>query len=217
MSARDRILAAVRTAAGGDDAARADAVAARLSARAQPSVTPDIASTEGSERMTRFLNELEKVQVTVSRLGDLSELPAALSDQLRNRNLPQAVRMGAEPDFAALDWGTLDISHGAGRVDEPATLSRALAASAETGTLMLTSGPDNPVTLTFLGETHFVALKESDVEAGYEGLWARLRASGRDPRTVNLVTGPSRTADIEQTLELGAHGPIALHLFLISD
>ena len=76
-------------------------------------------------------------------------------------------------------------------------------------------GPDNPVTLTFLGETHFVAIRASEIQGGLDDVWAHLRASGLDPRTVNLVTGPSRSADIGQTLQLGAHGPVALHVFVI--
>ncbi|MEO1612688.1 MAG: LUD domain-containing protein, partial [Pseudomonadota bacterium] len=104
-----------------------------------------------------------------------------------------------------------------GRLAEPATLSRALLASAETGTLLLASGPENPVTLTFLGETHFVAVRAGDIHPGFEELFAAHRASGRDPRTLNFVTGPSRSADIGQQLQLGAHGPVALHIFVVDD
>jgi len=87
----------------------------------------------------------------------------------------------------------------------------------QTGALLLASGPDNPVTLTFLGETHFVVLRRADICAGFEDMWARWRETGLDPRTVNLVTGPSRSADIGQTLQLGAHGPVALHVFLLGE
>jgi L-lactate utilization protein LutC len=81
---------------------------------------------------------------------------------------------------------------------------------------VLASGPDNPVTLTFLGETHFVVLREADICAGFEDLWAAWRARGLDPRTVNMVTGPSRSADLGQVLQLGAHGPVALHVFIVA-
>jgi L-lactate dehydrogenase complex protein LldG len=37
------------------------------------------------------------------------------------------------------------------------------------------------------------------------------------PRTVNLITGPSRTGDIEQRIQLGAHGPRRLHIVLVED
>jgi L-lactate utilization protein LutC len=53
--------------------------------------------------------------------------------------------------------------------------------------------------------------------AGFEDFWPAWRARGRDPRTLNFVTGPSRSADIGQKLQLGAHGPTALHVFLLED
>ena len=68
--------------------------------------------------------------------------------------------------FAGLDWGTIEASQGTGRIEEPATLSRAEFGLAETGTLVLASGPDNPVTLTFLGETHFAVLRARTSAAG---------------------------------------------------
>ena len=116
-----------------------------------------------------------------------------------------------------MDWGNIERTIGTGRIEEPATLSRAEFGMAETGTLVLASGPDNPVTLTFLGETHFVVLRERDLVGGFEDLWAGWRRRGLDPRTINMVTGPSRSADIGQVLQLGAHGPIALHVFLVAD
>jgi L-lactate dehydrogenase complex protein LldG len=57
----------------------------------------------------------------------------------------------------------------------------------------------------------------ADIIGDYETVWRRLReiyGPGELPRTVNLVTGPSRSADIEQTLILGAHGPRALHILI---
>lgn len=219
MSARDRILTRIRR--GAEDTAepgvdRAAGMAARLAtAGTQTAPTPASGRLTGAERVAQFTAKLEGVDATWSPVPDMAALPAALADALRARNMPAAVRMGADPDLAALDWSGLDASHGIGRLDEPATLSRARCASAETGTLALFSGPDNPVTLTFLGETHFVAIRASEIQGGLDDVWAHLRASGLDPRTVNLVTGPSRSADIGQTLQLGAHGPVALHVFVI--
>jgi len=152
----------------------------------------------------------------VSRLPSFDALPEALAEELRRRNLPAAIRTGTDPVLNR-DWGPVERSTGPGRLEEPATLSRAELAMAETGTLVLASGPSNPVTLTFLGETHFVVLSERDICAGFEDMWAAVRARGLDPRTVNLVTGPSRSADIGQTLQLGAHGPVALHIFVVAD
>jgi hypothetical protein len=161
------------------------------------------------------MTKLEAAAATIGRVSGLSELPKALAHELRKRNLPAVARVGSEPMFTGLDWGTIAISHGPGRVEEPVTLSRAEFGLAETGTLVLASGPDNPVTLTFLGETHFVVLRAKDLCGGFEDFWPAWRARGLDPRTINMVTGPSRSADIGQVLQLGAHGPIALHVFLL--
>ena len=82
---------------------------------------------------------------------------------------------------------------------------------------MLVSGEQTPTTLNFLPDTHIVALRASQVVASYEDGWDLLRARGSLPRTVNFITGPSRTGDIEQKIELGAHGPRRLHVILIED
>jgi len=208
MSARDNILGRVRHATGGGDPA---AVAARTG---QPAPVPTLAQTQGEARLAQFIAKAKAVDATVTRLALLDDLPKALAEELRSRNLPAAIRTGDDPAFAR-DWRGIEHTVGPGRLAEPATLSRAQLAMAETGTLVLASGPDNPVTLTFLGETHFVVLDADDITAGFEDMWAAWRARGLDPRTVNMVTGPSRSADIGQTLQLGAHGPVALHVFVV--
>src|SRR3546814_19426494 len=94
----------------------------------------------------------------------------------------------------------------------------AFAGIAETGTVMMASGPDAPITLNFLPENHVVVLRASQVTGTYEEAWQRLREArwrGVMPRAVNLITGPSRTGDIEQTLLLGTHGPRRLHVLLV--
>jgi hypothetical protein len=215
VSARERILARARAAvAGGADPDRAARVAARIAA-APPGEVPRQAASAGAPRLTRFMARAEAAAATVGRVSSPGELPRAVAHELRRRNLPAAVRVGTEPLFDGLDWGAVEVSRGVGRIEEPVTLSRAEFGLAETGTLVLASGPHNPVTLTFLGETHFVALRAEDVCAGFEDLWTAWRARGLDPRTINMVTGPSRSADIGQVLQLGAHGPIALHVFVL--
>ncbi|MBX2856777.1 MAG: LUD domain-containing protein [Rhodobacteraceae bacterium] len=218
MSARDRILDRVRRQAGGSSARALQGVAQRLQSLEQTSPVPAIASTAGPDaRLRQFIAEAEAVQASTTVLPDFSSLPAALAEELRRRNLGPTFRMGTEAAFTELDWTSLDLSQGKGRLREPATLSRAFLGVAEVGAVVLLSGPDNPVTLSFLGETHFIVLRASEIEPGFEGAWARLRSSGRESRTVNFIAGPSRTGDIELTLELGAHGPIALHIFVVQD
>ncbi len=216
MSARDRILSRIRR--GVEGACEGDgAVEARLgTAGTQLSPVPALGRKTGEEGLAQFEQKLRAVDCTVTRLT-WDALPQSLAEELRARNLPRAIRMGEDPELNALDWSGMEVSHGTGRIEEPATLSRATAGVAETGTLALRSGPDNPVTLTFLAETHFLVVKASDVVPGLDDMWARVRAAGEKPRTVNLVTGPSRSADIGQVLQLGAHGPMAVHVFIVED
>jgi L-lactate dehydrogenase complex protein LldG len=96
-------------------------------------------------------------------------------------------------------------------------VSHAFGAVAETGTLVLASGADNPTTLNFLPDNHIVVVDANDVAADFESVFARLRARYGErqlPRVVNMITGPSRSADIQQTLILGAHGPRRLHVII---
>ena len=129
--------------------------------------------------------------------------------------------MGADAQLAALPWDmTPEVERvfGPANGEDRAALSRALVAAAETGTLVLVSGADNPTTLSFLPETHFILIRASDVVGSYEEAFDRLRAiygEGSLPRTVNLISGPSRTADIEQTIVRGAHGPKRLHVVIL--
>ena len=122
----------------------------------------------------------------------------------------------------------LEIARGPSEGDDLNAVSAAFAAVAETGTLALVSGPDNPTTLNFLPDNHFVGspttsspitivVFAADVSPT-PSVFARLRAAygaGALPRTVNFITGPSRSADIEQTLLLGAHGPRRLHVVVV--
>ncbi len=215
MSARDSILARIRRSQENGDLRDPSSAVQRIAAPAQRAPIPAIAETEGRARIDQFIEKARAVDATTSEIASLEDLPAALAVELRDRNLPAAIRMGAEGAFAWLDWSALEVSHGPGRQEEPAAISMAQFGVAETGTLVLASGPDNPVTLTFLAETHFAVVKAEDLCGGYEEMWAAWRARGLTPRTVNWVTGPSRSADIGQRLQLGAHGPVALHIFVV--
>ncbi len=73
--------------------------------------------------------------------------------------------------------------------------------------------------LAFLPETHFILVEEADIVGCYEEAFDRLRAlygEGNLPRSVNMISGPSRTADIEQTIVRGAHGPKRLHVLILA-
>jgi len=231
--AQARILGRVRAglARERDDAARAAAVRARLASPPR-GVIPARARGERPALVERFVANLEKEFGTVERLRDAVEVPGRVAAWLAARNLPARLAAAPHPELLALPWAdrpALAVRFGRAEADDAASLTACFAAVAETGTLVLASGPDHPTTLGLLPEAHLVLLRTSRIVGAFEEAWDLLRAErGRTdssmpaprrvmPRAVMLVTGPSRSADIEQTLELGAHGPRALHVLLLED
>jgi L-lactate dehydrogenase complex protein LldG len=94
---------------------------------------------------------------------------------------------------------------------EDAAFSAADFGIGETGTLVFCSGTESPSSWHYRPGREIVLLHRAQILPRFEDVIARLTPL---PATVNLVTGPSRTADIEQTIELGAHGPRSLHILL---
>ncbi|WP_029010897.1 LutC/YkgG family protein [Azospirillum halopraeferens] len=223
---RERILGGLRRRLGqpGGDDARRDAVERRLADHPRNPV-PARALVPEPERVALFVAMATEAAATVERLPDTAAVADAVADLLASRNLPAAVRTAPDPLLAAVPWHTrpaLTVSRGPAGDDDPVSVTGAFAGIAETGTLMLVSGPEHPTTLNFLPDTHIVVLPRRRIVATYEDAWDLLRrrsdAGGSwIPRTVNLVTGPSRTGDIEQTIQLGAHGPRSLHILLVED
>ena len=221
---RVAVLSRVRNALGGSraEAERRAAVAARLGQPVQPLV-PERARRGKDQQRRDFRAFLEGQSATVIEVANGAEVPAAVARYLRGTNLPLRVRAGGDPYLAGLPWQSepaLERLPGPAAAGDEVGLSHAEAAIAETGTLVLASGPDNPVTLDFLPETHIVVVKDEDLVGGYEGAWEKIRARyGRRqmPRTVNFVSGPSRTADIGGQLVMGAHGPRRLCVIVVRD
>lgn len=217
---RDQILGAIRKALNvrGDEAGRRGRMRARLE-QPEPGPIPQRARGGADELLECFIAMLEKQNAQVKELAAPSELPEAVSAELMQRNFPQRLRTGADDMFAEINWdSTLEHLAGPAHRDDFASLSRALVGAAETGTLFLASGADNPSTLNFLPEMHMVAIRREDIVGSYEKAWSRFRAAygrRRLPRTVNMISAPSRTADIEQTLIKGAHGPKELVVFIV--
>jgi L-lactate dehydrogenase complex protein LldG len=222
MSGRDAVLGKVKRALGvsGDEAVRKRSVAERLESR-KANLIPARGQVDREGRIALFTTLAEAVSGTVERVAAPDGVPAAVAAYLRQHNLPAEFRAGADPAIAALPWEREPhLTRHAGPSDgsDVVALSRAFAGVAESGTLVLLSGPDNPTTLNFLPDAHIVMLAADDIAGDYETVWRRIReqyGAGNMPRTTNLVTGPSRSADIEQTLILGAHGPRALHIIVV--
>ena len=179
------------------------------------------------QQVALFVRNVEKEFGTVERVPDLAALPAAVADYLAAQNLPPRFVLAPHPDLAGVPWSDrpmLEFETRRAEGTDQVSVQHGYAGIAETGTLMLPSDPARPTTLNLLPETEIVVLRASRVVGAYEEAWDRLRAEHRDarsggfmPRNIMFVTGPSRSADIEQTLELGAHGPRRLHVILVDD
>ncbi|MDC7786306.1 lactate utilization protein [Rhodoplanes sp. TEM] len=228
MSARDQVLGAIRRALAvtGEEPSRRKIVADRL-ADHPCGVIPARGQLLPAARLALFQKRVELVAGTVARVATAEDVPAAVAAYLRADGLPPAVRRGADPRLGAMPWErepSLAVAVGASAGDDLVGVSHAVAAVAETGTLVLLSGPDNPTTLNFLPDHHLVVVDAATVAGDLETVLSRLRDTwgqgggpGGLPRNVHLITGPSRTADIEQTLILGAHGPRRLHVILVGE
>ncbi|MFN7288505.1 MAG: lactate utilization protein C [Burkholderiales bacterium] len=214
-SARSQILGRIRAARGRQGEAtpgeRADAQAwiARQAEGPRPTVSQDV--------VAHFEAQAARMSSTTERVQGMAAVPEAVARYLQSHELPlQAVCWNTLGD---LDWAGagLEVQARRPQADDLVGISSVFAAVAETGTLMMLSGPDTPASMHLLPETHIAVVPVDRVVSHYEDGFKRARAErGQLPRATNLVSGPSRTGDIEQTIVLGAHGPYRVHVILVT-
>ena len=220
-AARDAVLGRVRNALGASgDRMRASAAAnAYIDAHAQgprPAMPPDL--------VARFMQRATDMESTVERLGDRAAIPAAVARYLDALVLPPALaeqkshRGVCWPEFADLDWkgAGLEIEARPTIGDDRLGITGTFCAIAETGTLVVLAGADTPTATTLLPDTHVAVLRSDRIVSGMEEAFDLVRRErGRVPRAMNLISGPSRTGDVEQTIVLGAHGPFRVHILVV--
>jgi len=209
MNPRDAILQSVRTALkrGELDETRRSALDARVPQHTRPA--------QDEDPVARFVRKFESRAGTVERVADRAAVPAAVDAYRRRLDLPARAAVGAGlKDLAwPADW---QIHHDRAGIEELLSVSPALAGIAETGSLMMAAGPDSPTTHNFVPDDHVVVLETARIVEYFEDAWAVLRARPQGmPRATNIISGPSRTADVEQTIQLGAHGPRRVHVILV--
>jgi L-lactate dehydrogenase complex protein LldG len=219
-AARRNILARIRSAQGrrGDaptdaERAAADDYVARHPAGPRPPlpVTRD-------ELIARFRLEAERLSTSVAEVASLADVPAEAARYLQSLSLP--THAVAWPSLADMPFAQAGIEV-TFRKPEDADLvgvTGCFCATAETGSLVLLSGPDTPASGALLPQTHIAIVPASRIVAAHEDAFALMRAErGALPRAVNFVSGPSRTGDIEQTIVLGAHGPYRVHAIVVRE
>jgi L-lactate dehydrogenase complex protein LldG len=219
---REQILASIRRSLkrGRLDRTREAELRERVAMHRRNLVPARAAALDDSDQVDLFVAMAEEVQTTVVRVGSLAAVPDEVARYLAADNLPAELVLAPDPRLDSIPWDErplLRIRRGRAEPDDAVSLTPCFAAIAETGTLMLVSAAGTPTTLNFLPDTHIVVVRGDQVVATYEDGWDRLRSEGGVPRTVNFITGPSRTGDIEQRIELGAHGPRRLHIVLVDD
>lgn len=223
MSAREQILARISKALNRSDCGRVFAladqpveVAERLRARHRHTL-PAV----GQDLVQSAIDNMEAVLMSVVRLQTTADCVSAVQWYLQSNNIDvsQPGSVTVAPGLEGLDWPE-SYSSGAATGLEQVSITPCFAAVAETGSVVVTSTPETPTTLAFLPETHIIVVHESQLVRHVDDVFPLLRAlPGDQPtavRAVNFITGPSRTADIEQTLEIGAHGPRRTHVLLVS-
>ncbi|MCF8466842.1 MAG: lactate utilization protein [Sneathiella sp.] len=224
MPARDKILGRIRhnlkRGPLGEEAA--NALKARLEGHSR-GIVPNRTELPHKAQVDLFVAKASALAATVARIATLDEVPEALRDYLTAHNLSTKIKMAPDKRLDALPFDKtpmLEITRGSAEPSDEVSLTPAFAGIAETGTLCMASGPETPSTLNFLPENHVAVIKASQITGTLEDSWDRLRAEygvGNLPRTINFISGPSRTADIEQTLIMGAHGPRRLHILIVDD
>ena len=182
---------------------------------------PKRGSLRGKSRLDQFIQAATAQYATIAEVPRFVDIPASVTGWLKGQNLPRDLVVA--PILSTYDWGDgneIRTRIGAATTSDMVGISLALSAVAETGTVMMIASEHTPTTLNFVPDVDIIVISKKDVEAGLEGCWEKLRDWKKNnpmPRAVNFITGPSRTADVEATMVLGAHGPRRLHLILVDE
>ncbi|HEV8096873.1 MAG TPA: lactate utilization protein C [Burkholderiales bacterium] len=214
MAARERILAEIRKRQGrGGPLSVTEREAIDTYLRRHPRGP---LREPAADLVAAFRERAEAAASTTDRVASLAEAPVAIARYLDANSLPRSGCVW--PTLGRLDWrgAGLSLEARAAHADDAIGVTGVFSAIAETGTLMLCSGPDTPASVSLLPETHIAIVPVERIVPVMEDAWDLARAElGQLPRAVNFISGPSRTADIEQTIVLGAHGPYRVHLLLV--
>ena len=168
----------------------------------------------------RFIMKLRAVSGAVTRVSSAAEISAVVEAHVTKWKLAFDLVVAPDPALDDIVWSNqFKVERRAAIGSDQTSVTGAFAGVGETGSLVLLSSPRSPTTLNFLPEDHLIVLARSSIVAHLEDVWTRLRAQDdpKMPRTVNFITGPSKTGDVEQIIHEGAHGPRRLHVILRDD
>ncbi len=219
-AARNAIFSRIRQArnARPQDLAHERAQVRAVVAAAQPGPLPDLCAVTAAELQSRFIDQAQKMADTVETVASMAQVPLALAQYLSRHGIAPCA-CGWQ-SLQALPWQEAQIAFSARKpgADDAVGITGVFCALAETGSLLLLSGPGTWSSTSLLPETHIAVLPASRIVANMEAAFALVRKErGELPRNAQFISGPSRTGDIEQTIVLGAHGPYRVHVMIVAD
>ena len=214
--AREHMLANIRAAlnrAGPLPESVARSLQGRLS-RPRANLKPAI----GADPIARFVEMITAVNGKVTRIASIDKVAEVVAAHLQHFDLGDALVVAPDPALEGIPWSNrLSVERRAATGEDRLSVTGAYAGVAETGSLVLISSAQSPTTLNFLPDDHVIVVRESGIVPHIEDVWARMRSDKLAmPRTVNFITGPSKTGDVEMIIQEGAHGPRRLHVILIA-
>ncbi len=181
---------------------------------------PARAAGDPATLRARFLENLEAAGASHAVVTDRHSVAGAIAAHLSGCGLPLDAVVSEDPLLDGGDWRAagLSVRRGVPGPGDAVAVTGTVSGIAETGTLMIRSGPGLSARSCFLPEIHVAVLATAAICGSYEDAFAALGRTRPDwPRTVTLITGPSRSSDIERIVQIGVHGPRALHVILIDE
>ncbi|MEZ5567511.1 MAG: LUD domain-containing protein [Halioglobus sp.] len=212
-SARSDIFARLRHATNKTQADNVERARAALGSAPRPGLP-------AAEMCEAFLLNVVKNRGGVACASGREQAVRAVADHLYKHYRNHRLVAGNDPRLAAMPWRDAGVLPRFGAVEpgEQVTLSFARLGIAELGGVVTYTGRSNPAANNLLPERHIVLLNVADLvgtmEDGWEAIHREVSQQGR-PRGINIIAGPSSTADIEGQLVYGAHGPRHWHVILI--
>ena len=167
--------------------------------------------------LTRFTRKVAQASASYAPVKSEQDITDAVASYITEQSLDEKLVTTSTPLLNGLVWPvSMKVESRAAIASDTLVLVEAFAGIAETGSVVMYSSKDTPVSLNFLPDHFLCVVHKNRIVNTLEDVWERVRRSGASlPRAINIITGPSRTADVEQIIQMGAHGPRRVHLLLL--
>ena len=205
MTARNEILSKIRSRLS---SAKTDSVPVFSIQLPHPDYEVDLESN----KVGQFKAMLNQVHGTCDQVGKIEDVPESVAVYLSQNQVELRAVIATDDNLGELDWKQVTVEQRKANKSDRSSITMAFAGIAETGTIAMVSSPHSPITLNFLPEVNIVVLMATRLVSTIEQFWPMV---DEHPRAINFITGPSKTADIEQTIVYGAHGPKSFHVILV--